>query len=142
MPGPVPKSADERRRRNKPDQPVMVVERDGSPSTYKPPPAKSEWHKIARDWYNSLKKSGQSALYEPSDWMYAVYVAELMSRNLNQGQKVSSQLAAQVLTAATNLLATPGERRRLGVELGSPVVDQDELDAVADIDELFNELGA
>nr|WP_241845841.1 hypothetical protein [Streptomyces sp. MJM1172] len=40
-----------------------------------------------------------------------------MSRNLNQGQRLSGQLFASVISAASDLLTTEGSRRRLRIEL-------------------------
>ncbi|MFJ4701966.1 hypothetical protein ACIP5N_27775 [Streptomyces sp. NPDC088768] len=81
------------------------------------PPADEAWHPIARRWYDSLTVSGQSFFFEPSDWAQAAYVAEAMSRNLAQGQRLSGQLFAAVIAAASELLTTEGARRRLRIEL-------------------------
>ncbi|MFJ9671080.1 hypothetical protein ACIRP5_09880 [Streptomyces sp. NPDC101221] len=81
------------------------------------PPPEEDWHPIARRWYDSLVNSGQSFFFEPSDWAQAAYVAEAMSRNLNQGQRLSGQLFAAVISAASDLLTTEGSRRRLRIEL-------------------------
>lgn len=121
MPGPVPKRSDQRRRKNKTEGPEPVK----APTAIEPPAIPepdSAWHPIARDWFVSLGKSGQHAFYEPSDWTTARYVAEAMSKNLNQ-YKFSSMLFAAVMAASTELLTTEGARRRLRVELerGGPV---------------------
>jgi hypothetical protein len=81
------------------------------------PPADPEWHEIARDWYESLAKSGQARWYEPSDWATARYIAEAMSRNLSAGAKFSAVLFASVLSGMSTLLVTEGDRRRVRVEL-------------------------
>lgn len=80
------------------------------------PRASGDWHPIAQRWYKSLRESGQAQFYEASDWMTAVYVAEAMSRNLEQG-KFSAQLFQTVLSGMTDLLTTEGARRRARVEL-------------------------
>lgn len=112
--GPVPKRSAERRRRNK-DAAVETVK----PITLrvKPPAAKAHWHPIAKAWYKSLGESGQAQFYEPSDWWYAQYVAEALSRNLKQGAKFSSMLFAAVLSAMNDLLTTEGARRRVRLEI-------------------------
>jgi hypothetical protein len=56
-------------------------------------------------------------LYQPSDWATARYVAEAMSKNLNQGQHFSSVLFSAVIAASGDLLATEGSRRRLRLDL-------------------------
>lgn len=132
MPGPVPKRSDQRRRENKPEIPI-----DTAPAAtdIEIPESDEQWHPIARRWFESLAKSGQSAFYEPSDWAQAYYVAEAMSRNLLVG-RFSAQLFAAVLSGASSLLATEGDRRRLRIELErQTTVDADEEAAVTALDD-------
>jgi hypothetical protein len=115
--GPVPKRSEERRRRNKPDGPelVKVGAEDGAVVVEMPPPLE-HWHPLARDWYESLAESGQQVFYQPSDWQTARYVAEAMSRNL-ENPRFSAQLFAAVMAGMTELMTTEGARRRARVEL-------------------------
>ena len=87
------------------------------------------WHPTARDWFLSLKDSGQSEWYEPSDLATARYVAEAMSRNL-ESSRFSAQLFAAVMSGMTELLTTEGARRRARIEL-ERTVEQDEPASVA-----------
>lgn len=109
--GPVPKRDAERRRRNKVD--IDKVEITGEVEA---PDVDPDWHPIAKDWYVSLGKSGQSRYFEPSDWSAARYVAEVMTRNLG-GFKFSAQLFAAVWSAMADLLTTEGARRRVRMEV-------------------------
>lgn len=113
--GPVPKRSSERRRRNKPEG-AEVTTVPVAEQQVECPPADDSWHQIARDWYDSLAKSGQAVFYEPSDWATARYVAEAMSRGL-QASRFSAQLFAAVSSAMTELLTTEGARRRARLEL-------------------------
>lgn len=115
-PGPIPKREDERRRRNKPEPGDEVKRAHGAPVVPVPEPDEG-WHPIAWDWYRSLAESGQSRFYEPSDWHFARYVAEAMSRNLFGGFKMSAQMFGAVMSGMTELLTTEGSRRRARVEL-------------------------
>jgi hypothetical protein len=129
--GPIPKRSDMRRRTNAPATPITRVpagQRTGVPE------ADPNWHPIAREWFESLFESGQSFFYERSDIAQARYVAEIMSRNLNQGQRVSGQLFASVISAAGELLTTEGARRRLGIELTKSAPS----DFDAEVDDLLN----
>ncbi|MDQ0793680.1 hypothetical protein [Streptomyces sp. B1I3] len=120
-----------RRRTNQPDTPITRAPAGERPNN---PQADPNWDPIAIEWFESLFESGQSFFYERSDIAQARYVAEVMSRNLSQGQRVSGQLFASVISAASELLTTEGARRRLGVELTkSPSADMD-----AGLDELLN----
>lgn len=74
------------------------------------------WHEIAHDWYVSLANSGQSRFMEPSDWAGARYVAQAMSKNLQDG-KFSAMLFNSVWSAMNDLLTTEGARRRVKIEV-------------------------
>lgn len=115
MPGPVPKRSTERRRRNTESKVETVSVIVGA--TVEIPAPEEAWHPIARDWYLSLAKSGQAQFYEPSDWQYARYVADVMSRNLKQRQKFSAMLFAAVQSGMTDLLTTEAARRRVRMEI-------------------------
>lgn len=118
--GPVPKRSAERRRRNKPEG-AEITSVPVAENSVTCPPADQSWHQIARDWYDSLARSGQAIFYEPSDWATARYVAEAMSRGL-EASRFSAQLFAAVSSAMTELLTTEGARRRarLEIERGKP----------------------
>lgn len=145
--GPVPKRTDQRRRRNKPE---AEIEAAPAAAKVKAPPASKDWHPIARDWYRSLARSGQSAFYEPSDWATAHLIAESISRDLKpqfvgvdgEGAPIIKTIPlkgaslAAYLKAMTALLVTEGDRRRSRVELErGGQVDEDEDAAVTKLDE-------
>lgn len=92
-------------------------------------------HRIAIDWYESLKTSGQSQFFEPSDWAAAVYVCEAMSRNLNQGARFSSQLFGTVWAAMGELLTTEGARRKARLEVERAAQEAPKAPGVTAIDE-------
>lgn len=147
--GPVPKRSDQRRRRNADDLPISHAP---AASRVPVPAADRGWHPIAKRWYRSLRGSGQSAFYEPSDWAVAFLVAESMSRDLGEqflgiNEKTGeveygviplkgASLAAY-LKAFASLMVTEGDRRRMRLELerGTGEVDPDEAAGVASMDE-------
>jgi hypothetical protein len=109
--GPIPKRSAERRRRNK------VVTDTPAPAvglTVEVPPTDLSWHPLAVGWYESLKISGQSQFYEPSDWaaaqVAAWYITELV-------RKPSSVAFSAAWSAMGALLTTEGERRRVRLEI-------------------------
>lgn len=125
--GPVPRHSSERRRRNKDSkvETVKVAEvLPAIPPHVVAPAVKSTWHPIAKEWYESLRASGQAAFYEPSDWAAARYVAEAMSINLRQQKKFSAVLFASVLSAMSDLLTTEAARRRVRLEIERPNPDE------------------
>lgn len=112
--GPVPKRSSERRRQNKESKPEIVK---AIVQKVEVPPANPAWHPIALGLYSSLKESGQSRFYEPSDWWMAQYVCDAMSRNLKQRQKFSSVLFASVMSGLNDLLVDEASRRRVRLEV-------------------------
>lgn len=128
MPGPPPKRSSQRRRRNKPA--LEIVSNDSSvvPKPVKVPRVSPSWHPLMKDWFRSLKTSGQSAFYQESDWQTARLLAEVMSQELNSGEGVKASMLSEFNRAAASLMTTEGERRRLRVELaaGEPVQQVDD----------------
>ena len=143
MPGPPPKRSDQRRRRNKPDesQPNLTVVKDDAPRpVVKAPRVPPSWHPLMKDWFRSLKQSGQARFYEPSDWQTARLLAEVMSQELNNGEGVKASMLAEFNRAAASLMTTEGERRRLRVELQAAdgaVVDDESSSVMSHYKELF-----
>lgn len=153
--GPVPKRTDQRRRSNKPDTPVKSA---STGADAKPLAASKDWHPIARQWYRSLEKSGQSVFYQASDWATAYLIAESISRDLKPqpigvhpetGKAVMATIPmkgaslAAYLKAMTALLVTEGDRRRSRIELErSKASDEEESGDVAWIDDARRRLQA
>lgn len=132
--GPVPKRSDQRRRRNNENGQRDVTTAPGAPEVVMPE-ANPEWHPAAAGWFLSLADSGQSVFYEPSDWWEAYFIAEAMSRNLNQGAKFSSVLFGSIVSAMGELLTSEGSRRRVRLELErSGQTDEDEDASVSELD--------
>lgn len=80
------------------------------------PSPSEQWHPIAKDWYDSLARSGQSKYMEPSDWQAARFVAEVMTRALAQ-ETLNARALAVVWSAMNDLLTTEGSRRRVRLEI-------------------------
>jgi hypothetical protein len=126
--GPVPKRSDQRRRTNKPENPITKAP-GAAPFTPARPP--SEWHPAAKRWYESLALSGQSAFYEPSDWATAEIIAESISRDLKPQVVGVTRGRGPVRSDPAegrqprrlpqgdvgSLLVTEGDRRRVSLEL-------------------------
>lgn len=116
--GPIPKRSEERRRRNKDDGPELIQAPSGGPEGLPDLPVPDDlWHPIATDWYLSLRVSGQSAFYEPSDWAMSRYAADLMSKVLLSERGPNGQLVAALNSVMSSLLTTEGDRRRARMEL-------------------------
>lgn len=114
MPGPVPKRADQRRRRNKTDTPIVTA---AGATNVRPPAEDRRWHLSARRWYRALKKSGQSQFFEPSDWALAQWVCDLLTLEMESGRLPRANMIAELNSMMDALLTSEGARRRLRVEL-------------------------
>jgi len=128
--GPVPKRSDQRRRANIESRPDIV------PVPYRTVPVpelRPGMHPLARRWYAALADSAQAVLYEPSDWLTAQVVAEAIESFALDRR---ATMLATILSGASSLLATEGDRRRLRVELERVGhIDSDEDAAVAALDD-------
>lgn len=113
MRGPIPKRSEDRVRRNKDAAPTT---RAKGASEVRVPRCDPTWHPIAKSWYNSLKRSGQSAFYEPSDWAYAQLLAHEMTLMLAE-PKIRAAALQTVMAGMNDLLTTEGARRRMRLEL-------------------------
>lgn len=126
MPGPAPKRSDQRRRRNR-AEPVDTVAL--SHSVPVPELALTDVHPLARDLYESLKDSGQSMYYEPSDWQRARIMVEMLSFLLRDESKRSSMMYGAIQQDLRDLMVCESDRRRLKIEVERGAADTSEQDA-------------
>jgi hypothetical protein len=120
--GPIPKRADQRRRKNEPEVPVQqpAAVPDELTLNCQPPAANPMWHPTAAQWYAALPMSGQAIYYVHSDWQQGYLCADAISRDLSADGgtgRLSSATINLVLRTSTALLLTEGDRRRARIEL-------------------------
>jgi hypothetical protein len=117
--GPIGKRSEERMGHRSKEEKDSVTKAPSGPPVDLPdlPDADSLWHPIAADWYLSLRESGQSAFYQPSDWAVARYAADLMSKVLLSERGPNGQLVGALNSVMSSLLTTEGDRRRARMEL-------------------------
>jgi hypothetical protein len=125
--GPVPKRSTQRHGHRK-AEPVDAAPAGQPKGRPRRPAADKEWHPLARRWYLALGRSGQARWYEASDWEHAYVWAELLSRQLCSDRPSAMMLAAWD-SAASRLLVTEGDRRRVRIELEQPGVTDPDKDA-------------
>lgn len=112
--GPVPKRRAERAGHvTKGDAPDVVA----MPDPVRPPPARSSWDPAARAWYRSLRRSGQSRYYEPSDWELARILCDLLTNELAKPKGPSSEMTKAILSSMDALGTTESARRRMRIEI-------------------------
>jgi len=88
------------------------------------PEASPNWHPQARSWFNSLKLSGQSDLFEASDWATAVCAAQAYDSFLRNH---SPGVLAAFVRMSERLGATYIDRKKARIDLADPdAADADE----------------
>jgi hypothetical protein len=100
--------------------------RDGIPI----PKADPKWHPQARSWFNSLALSGQSDMYEASDWAMAVAAAgayDIFLRTYN------ASVLTQFNIMSARLGCTVTDRKRSRIELSDPEPSDADEDAAEEI---------
>jgi hypothetical protein len=136
--GPVPKRSDQRRRTNQDEGPITKAPagRTTGRGTRRPAvrAADAGWHPLIQDLYNDIRKSGQSAFYEPSDYAMLRIGCEIMSGQL-LSDRVSAVMFASWDALMARLLVTEGDRRRMRMELEREKPENPDADAgVAQMD--------
>ncbi|MFD5599189.1 hypothetical protein ACFWHR_03940 [Leucobacter sp. NPDC058333] len=115
--GPIPKRKDSLNgHRSKDEIWGDTVTRAPGAQKVRVPAADRDWHPIAKRMWAALKKSGQSAFYEPSDWAFAYSLMDDLTYYKKSGKR-SGQMLTAIYSAMTTLLVTEGDRRRVALEL-------------------------
>lgn len=127
---PVPKRSEERVRRNKPNIPLVKIEAEGPVA--KPHLGLDKPHKLVRDLYDSLNKSGQARYFEPSDWQLARVTLHILDEQLKSG-RMNSQILATVFSNLSDLLVSEGARRRMRIEIDRVESADAEVVDIADV---------
>jgi hypothetical protein len=84
---------------------------------------------VARRWFESLGRSGQSAFYVESDWSTAYMLAESMSREFNLPDPPKAASLAAWFKGMSSLMVMEGDRRRVRLELERAKPDEGEEEA-------------
>ncbi|MBW0275008.1 hypothetical protein ATM97_27795 [Nocardia sp. MH4] len=140
MPGPPPKPAGQRRRRNKPAshgaaEPVVHQ------AAVDAPELGYDAHPLVADlWAALVAGSVEGRYFSAADWQRARIELHYLNELLTAGQTPGAMAWAQVQSALNTLLVSPADKRRLGVELERKQVDADEDAAVAQLAEYRDRL--
>jgi hypothetical protein len=145
MSGPPPKRSEDRRRRNKDGIELTKVNIDELlAGEVEIPVADENWEPLTKSFYDSFARSGQAIWMEPTDWMTAYTLMEVLDRWLKPQEVKIGQIGSgrdegaggdvtyvfeekilpmpggvlnAILKGLTALMATEGDRRRLRIEL-------------------------
>ena len=105
---------------------ITVTSGAASDKNFPIPDADKGWHPKARSWYNSLKISGQTKFWEPSDWATAVAAADAYNVFLRTH---NASILAQFVRLSERLGATLSDRKKSRVELEEPVQEDEDEEA-------------
>lgn len=152
--GPIPKRSDQRVRRNIDAVPVEKVTAIGT--VVVPPLALEDFgvtkpHPFVVGYYESLKDSGQSKFYEPSDWHTARLVMftihdMLVPRTQGDDKDLKVRISAVKLQVINQMLSTlmvtEGDRRRMRLEVERAPKATDGAQVLSIADHFHNQLTA
>ena len=122
--GQVPKRSEERIRRNADVVPLTTVPMVGTVEI--PGLMVQDPHPLVITLWESLKDSGQSKYYEPSDWAYAQLTMHVIDGMLKSSRGISSLILSEVNKMTSNLLISEGDRRRVRMEVARQNANQEE----------------
>lgn len=89
------------------------------------PRADSDWCHFARYVYDAFGKSGISEYAQNTDWAMAWLLAENVNHYLKDNRR-SSMAMSEIRQMMSALSYTEGDRRRIGIELDDPKVEEED----------------
>lgn len=133
MPGPVPKKASQRRRRNTPASQGEAADVTVSGATDQPELG-FDAHPMVTDMWLALAVSVEGQFFSHADWQRARFELWFVN-NVMQSGRVGAQAWQAIQAGLSALLISPADKRRVGIELKKVTVDPDEEAAVAQLDD-------
>ena len=129
--GPVPKRSEDRRRANKPESQGSAVTAFGEAGE-RPEALGFEAHSIIERLWDVLAVSAEAKFYSAADWE-RVRLELWFGNTILTGDKVGAMAWATFQSGLSELLISPADKRRAGIELKPPVADPDEEAAVVQL---------
>jgi hypothetical protein len=140
--GPVPKRDSERRRANKPMSQGAAVPETG-PAGDRPDSLGFDFdaHPIIQSLWDVLGESAEAKFYSPADWQ-RVRLELFYGHKVLSGGQIGAMAWATFQSGLSELLISPADKRRAGIELKPKTVDPDEEAAVVQLAQYQASLGA
>ena len=114
MPGPTPKHASARTRRNRISTAATLTPAPAAEVPPLPPLTGQEWHPMTLAWWNDLWRSPMAPEYDPSD-IHGLYLLATLVNGF--WENPSKDLAAEIRLQRQCFGLTPIDRRRLQWEI-------------------------
>ncbi len=138
--GPVPKRSEDRRRVNKPES-QGAAETTTAEAGDRPAELGFEAHPIVQELWDVLGESAEAKFYSAADWQRVRMELFYASYTLGS-DKISSMAWAAVQSGLSELLISPADKRRAGIELKPKETDPDEEAAVVQLAAYQSSLGS
>ena len=133
MPGPVPKRASERRRRNTDSNRPTLEKVEGAAAA--PELGIPGAHPLVADFYAALTDSVEARYFSKADWQRARIELFYLNSLLTCGDTPGAMAWSTVQAGLAALLVSAADKRRLGIEIQRAAeVDDDEIAAVSMMD--------
>jgi hypothetical protein len=132
MPGPVPKPASKRRRRNVPVS-YGAAQPTTAPAAHVRERALGidDPHPLVLSLWDAVQTSCESAFYSEADWERLRCELFYANQAMHSPRPISGHTWAAIQHGLTELLVSPAAKRRAAIEVKAPGPDTDEVRAVA-----------
>lgn len=134
MPGPAPKKASERRRRNIPESQGEAADITVETNSEQPDLGFMA-HQMVQDMWSTLGESLEAKFYSSADWQRARWELWFANQILSGAEPVTAASWSMIQSGLSALLVSPADKRKAGIELKRVTSDPDEDAAVADLAE-------
>lgn len=129
--GPVPKPSDKRRRTNKPASYGLAEPLKAGVASVQPPELGiPNAHEMITSLWAALGTSVEAQFYSAADWQRVRLELWYANRLMRSRGRVSSQGWGVLQSGLGDLLVSPADKRRIGIELERAAEDPDEDAAV------------
>jgi hypothetical protein len=132
--GPAPKPQSQRRRANKPESQGEAETVTAPAADERPSELGFEAHPIVQDLWDVLGTSAEAKFYSAADWQ-RVRLELLFASKTLLSDRIGAQAWTAIQSGLSELLISPADKRRAGIEMKPPSADPDEEAAVAQLDD-------
>lgn len=132
--GPVPKRSEDRRRANKPESQGEAVTETAEAGDRPETLGFDDAHPIIQSLWDVLADSAEAKFYSAADWE-RVRLELLFGNSILLSGKIGAMAWATFQSGLSELLISPADKRRAGIELKPKTADPDEEAAVVQLAE-------
>jgi hypothetical protein len=133
--GPAPKRETQRRRTNKPESHGEAQAVIAGAASEQPAELGFVAHPLIKDLWTALGGSVEAKFFSAADWQRARLELWFANRLVRSRKGISAPAWAAVQAGLSELLISPADKRRAGIELKQAAADPDEEAAVVQLAE-------